>query len=237
MENSLIKWSEIASEPAKLAGLSVQQKPTRLGEHFFGRDTLTVARELLGKILVVRPKGRDSGMTVARIVETEAYLQDDPASHSCRGKTPRSEIMFGPPGRVYVYFIYGMYQMLNFVTESDGIAGAVLIRAVEPIFGEELMRKRRRGAKELTSGPGKLCQAMGIKGSHNGEDLAGGIFSVWDDIHAPNPLVRVSPRVGISKAETKLWRYYIADNRFVSKTPLNAGSKAFRLPLKPSRAK
>lgn len=135
----------------------------KLPQSFYARSTLKVAPELLGKILCVRTSG---GFVSGRIVETEAYRADDPASHSSRGKTARAAIMFGPAGVAYVYFIYGMYEMLNFVTEKEGEAGAVLIRAIEPMEGETLMRKRRhnpRSRHDLSSGPGKLCRALGIE--------------------------------------------------------------------------
>ncbi|MGZ3698056.1 MAG: DNA-3-methyladenine glycosylase, partial [Bdellovibrionota bacterium] len=152
MANSSTSSSRNASvKPPKLALKSA------LPVSFYARDTLEVSRDLLGKVLLIRSR---RGVTAGRIVETEAYRQDDPASHSFRGKTPRASIMFGNPGVAYVYFIYGMYEMLNFVTESHGTAGAVLIRALEPLAGEELMIKRRgaRRTRELASGPGRLCR-------------------------------------------------------------------------------
>ncbi|MEK6578009.1 MAG: DNA-3-methyladenine glycosylase, partial [Bdellovibrionota bacterium] len=118
------------------AGNNSEVGPRILSQSFYGRDTLVVARELLGKIIVVRNR---TGISGGRIIETEAYREDDPASHSYRGETPRSSVMFGEPGLAYVYFIYGMYEMLNFVTEKKGTSGAVLIRALEPMFGIEQM--------------------------------------------------------------------------------------------------
>jgi len=199
---------------------------------WYARSTLDVAHELLGKILFVKTK---QGLTAGRIVETEAYRSDDPASHSSRGKTPRASIMFGDPGIAYVYFIYGMYEMLNFVTEPHGDAGAVLIRGVEPVLGEELMRKRRKTARtahDLTGGPGKLCRAMGIEMKHNGASLLGP--EIWvaapdqsaSDLKAEK--VRVSPRIGISEGQDRLWRFYLAENKFVSRSPMNQRSKPFR---------
>ncbi|MFH1428594.1 MAG: DNA-3-methyladenine glycosylase [Candidatus Margulisiibacteriota bacterium] len=142
---------------------------------FYNRPTITVARELLGKTLVyqVSPDNRFT----AKIIETEAYLDDDPASHAFRGKTPRNAPMFGPPGFTYIYFIYGMYHCLNFVTEKEGKAGAVLIRALEPLEGIEQMQKNRaRGNKNvdmhnLSNGPGKLCRALGLTKAHNEMDM------------------------------------------------------------------
>src|SRR5229473_1417104 len=147
-----MEWSELATESRILP------------RSFYNRDAVEVARELLGKILV---HGRASGM----IVETEAYLGgDDLASHSAIGITDRTRVIFGPPGHAYVYFIYGMYECLNLVAEPEGQAGCVLIRAVQPLVGIDIMRTRRPKAKrveDLASGPGKLTLAMGITRQHN----------------------------------------------------------------------
>ena len=173
----------------------------------------------MGKLLMVRSR---AGVTVARIVETEAYSQDDPASHSCRGETPRAAVMFGEAGHAYVYFIYGMYEMLNFVTEPKGKAGAVLIRAVEPVAGEELMQKRRKVKKrhDLTCGPGRLCVAMGVQMSHNRQSLAVPALYVIDDGYRPERIMK-SRRVGITQATEKDWRFFIANNSFVSRVREN----------------
>lgn len=193
---------------------------------FYERDTLEVARDLLGKILVVEG-------IAARIVETEAYSGSDPASHSSRGPTPRCAVMFGPPGVSYVYFIYGMYEMLNFVTEKEGKAGAVLIRAAEPVWGsEEQMRKRRRGpkvrhARELAAGPGKLCRALGVRMSHNDRSLQGPELQVFDDGFRPEAVL-VSPRVGIREGTEKFWRFFIAGNPSVSHAPQNKQARPLR---------
>jgi DNA-3-methyladenine glycosylase len=205
-----------------------------LPRSFFERHTLEVARELLGKLLIARGPG---GEVAGRIVETEAYRADDPASHSCRGETPRAAIMFGPPGVAYVYFIYGMYEMLNFVTEPEGQAGAVLIRALEPVRGEELMRHRRalgRAARAkplqpraLASGPGKLCRALGIGLAHNGASLRGPALRVADDGYVPEA-VSVSPRVGITQAVEKPWRFFIDGNACVSRAPQNRQARPWR---------
>ncbi len=198
-----------------------------LPESFFERKTLEVAIDLLGKLLVVRSTLGQN--TVGRIVETEGYFGGDPASHSARGKTPRSSVMFGPPSKAYVYFIYGMYEMLNFVTEPQGIPGAVLIRAVEPVFGESWMIKRRKvkGRMALTSGPGKLTQAMGVRMSHNGESLQGPTFYVVDDGFRPRK-ISASGRVGISQAQHQPWRYFITGHPFVSRAPQNSKSKVIK---------
>jgi DNA-3-methyladenine glycosylase len=202
---------------------------------YYAQSTLVVAPDLLGKILFARKKVRGREEVVAgRIVETEAYRSDDPASHSCKGKTPRASIMFGDPGVAYVYFIYGMYEMLNFVTEPHGEAGAVLIRGLEPILGEDLMKKRRKTARtrrDLTAGPGKLCRALGIEMSQNGSSLqgpqVGSDLWVVDDGFKPGK-IRVSPRIGISQGQDKLWRYYIEGNSFVSRSPMNQRSLSFK---------
>lgn len=205
-----------------------------LPQTFYEHNTLRVARELLGKILIVQaPDGAAAG----RIVETEAYRADDPASHSCKGETPRAAVMFGRAGVAYIYFIYGMYEMLNFVTEPKGQAGAVLIRALEPLHGEELMLRRRlrgraRHAKalrpsELLAGPGKLCRALGVEMSHNGESLRGPVFAVVDDGFAVRS-VSVSPRVGITQATDKLWRFFITGHPCVSRAPQNKEARELK---------
>ncbi|MEO5969068.1 MAG: DNA-3-methyladenine glycosylase [Bdellovibrionia bacterium] len=199
-----------------------------LRPEFFCRNSALVAQELLGKVLIVRshPKypfnSPRAEVTAGRIVETEAYGENDPASHAFKGETPRSSIMFGEPGKAYVYFIYGMYEMLNFVTDPKGTPGAVLIRAVEPLFGQALMENRRgMGAKvELTNGPGRLCRAMGIKMSHNKESLSGPSLYVCND-DAKLKQISKSPRVGIRLAQEKAWRFFISDNPFVSRVPQN----------------
>ncbi len=195
-------------------------KPQLLSADFFASHTLSVARDLLGMRLDVR-QGRT--LLSARIVETEAYRADDPASHSARGQTPRASIMFGDPGVAYVYFIYGNYEMLNFVTESRGEAGAVLIRAVEPLCGLEAMRGRRPKAQsdlELANGPGKLCLALGILRSDNGQSLQGPRLSVLDDGVRPAQ-IDVSPRVGISVATDNPWRFAVSGHPCVSRAPQN----------------
>ena len=185
----------------------------------------------MGKVLVVREnpsydwEDSRSGVTAGRIVETEAYRADDPASHSCKGETPRASVMFGTPGVAYVYFIYGMYEMLNFVTEPKGAAGAVLVRALEPVYGLDLMEKRRRGKRflEMTNGPGRLCRAMGIRMSDNKEGLMGPRLVVGSDGFRPVSISK-SPRVGIRLGTEKPWRFFVTDNPFVSRAPQNRES-------------
>jgi DNA-3-methyladenine glycosylase len=185
---------------------------------FYERPTVDVARDLLGKILVHR---RSAGV----IVETEAYLGgDDLASHSARGVTPRTKVIFGPPGHAYVYFIYGMYECLNLVAEPEGQPGCVLIRALDPLCGVAAMFRRRPAARkveDLASGPGKLTLAMSITRAHNGRDVTRGSLVVrkWND--EPPMEIEVTPRIGITKCAG--WPL-----RFVGRTPRSA-----RVPLDP----
>jgi DNA-3-methyladenine glycosylase len=179
---------------------------SRLTRDFFARDTLDVAPELVNKVLVT-PVG--SG----RIVEVEAYRgTDDPASHGHRGPTPRTEVMFGPPGHLYVYFSYGMHWCANVVTGPTGECGAVLIRALEPLTGVEEMYRRRpraRRDRDLCSGPAKLCAALGISAEHGGSDLCGGTVGlavVDDGTPAPDPPTATT-RIGISRAADLPWRF------------------------------
>ena len=176
-----------------------------------------VARDLLGRLLV-RPL--PEGTLTGRIVEAEAYQEDDPASHSFRGLTPRTSVMFGPPGHLYVYFTYGMHFCMNVVTGRDGEGSAVLLRAVEPVQGIELMRDRRAVADDrlLCSGPGRLTQAFRIGRAQNGTDL------VTDDelfVSAGDPLadskVGEGPRVGIRVATDRSWRFHELGNPYVSR--------------------
>jgi DNA-3-methyladenine glycosylase len=180
---------------------------------FYARPAPEVARALLGKVLV---HGRAAGV----IVETEAYLgQDDLAAHSARGLTPRTRVIFGPPGHAYVYFIYGMYECLNLVCEPEGIAGCVLIRALEPVAGIELMQRRRPAARrieDLASGPGKLTLAMAITRTHNGADVTRGALVVREPPEPVNVTIQVTPRIGITHCAELPLRFIIQGNRFVS---------------------
>ncbi len=180
---------------------------------FYDRPVLEVARDLIGCVVA---HGETSGV----IVETEAYHDSEPAAHSFVGLTPRTKLLFGPPGYAYVYRSYGIHALLNAVSEREGVGAAVLIRALEPLEGVELMRLRRgvERLEGLCSGPGKLTQALAIELEHNGCDLERGpvVFSgrpaAWRDVQ-----VGVDTRIGITKAPELPWRFVAADNRFVSK--------------------
>jgi DNA-3-methyladenine glycosylase len=197
-----MEWREIATESRILA------------RSFYNRDTVQVARELLGKILV---HGRTAGM----IVETEAYLGgDDLASHSARGITNRTRVIFGPPGHAYVYFIYGMHECLNFVVGPEGTGGAVLIRATEPLAGVALMQRRRPGARsaaKLASGPGNLTRSFGITRAQNGADVTHGTLVVRRWRREPEFQIQVTPRIGIRQCADWPLRFVVAGNPCVSK--------------------
>ncbi|MEX0805263.1 MAG: DNA-3-methyladenine glycosylase [Candidatus Binatia bacterium] len=191
----------------------------KLPRSFYEQPTIDVAKQLLGKYLVRNHAG---GTTAGRIVETEAYIgPQDKACHASRGRTPRTEVMFGPAGHAYVYFIYGFYNMLNLVTEAKDYPAAVLIRAVEPVDGIELMKTRRENGalRNLASGPGKLCQAFAIDRSLNGADLCANILYVEDRGEAV-PKFQATPRVGVDYAgkwRSKPYRFLIRGSEFVSK--------------------
>jgi DNA-3-methyladenine glycosylase len=190
-----------------------------LARSFYKRDTVQVSRDLLGKVVV---RGAASGIKVAGIiVETEAYLGgDDLASHSAIGITNRTRVIFGPPGHAYVYLSYGMHDCLNLVAEPDGKAGCVLIRALEPTIGLDVMRARRplaRKDRDLTSGPGKLTQALAITRADNGVDVTRGDLIVCAPrVSAPFE-IEVSKRIGITKCADLPLRFTIKGNRFVSR--------------------
>ena len=179
---------------------------------WFARDAPDVARDLLDKLLVVE---RDGTRVSGRIVETEAYLRDDAASHSFNGATARNAVMFGPPGRLYVYLSYGVHVCANVVTGGDGDGQAVLLRAVAPVAGLDVMRSRRSGRldRDLANGPGKLCEALGITLSDNGVTIsdtgvdASSPIRILDDGTPPPPDPIVGPRIGITKAVDTPWRF------------------------------
>ena len=199
---------------------------SRLSRSFFARPSLEVARDLLGRVLVrTLPNGR---RLAARLVEVEAYRQDDPASHSFRGRTARTDVMFGPPGHLYVYFTYGMHFCMNAVTGADGEGSAVLLRAAEPLEGIDEMARRRGtdGPRLLLAGPARLCEALGIAREHNGLDLvAGAVLHIERGLPVPDADVGAGPRVGITMAMENPWRFVVTDSRYLSR----------RNPPRPSR--
>ncbi|MGH9056580.1 MAG: DNA-3-methyladenine glycosylase [Acidimicrobiales bacterium] len=194
----------------------------RLPRRFYARDSLEVAPALLNK-LVVTPDGR-----AGRVVEVEAYHgAQDPASHAYRGRTARNQVMFGPPGRLYVYFSYGTHWCANVVCGPAGEAQAVLLRALQPVSGLPLMRaarwngQRRQEDRDLCRGPGRLCQALGVDRSFDGADLVrpGGALWLADDGVPPPPQPRVTTRVGVSKGADLAWRFLVDGHPGVSRLP------------------
>lgn len=190
---------------------------TPLSRDFYQRPTVEVAKDLLGKVLVHRQPGV---MTAGIIVETEAYLYpDDPAAHSYHGPSPRSQPMFGPAGQAYVYLIYGMYHCVNVVTGPEG--EAVLIRALEPVLGIETMKQRRGQEQEtdLTSGPGKLTQALGITLDQNEADLVSSQLQLVESEYSReinSEQITATPRVGITKATERPLRFTVAGSSYLS---------------------
>lgn len=190
----------------------------KMSRAFYTRPTLTVARDLIGKTLV---RLTDEGLTGGIIVETEAYVAAiDPAAHGYRGKTPRNAVMWGPPGHAYVYFTYGMHCCLNVVTEEDGVAAAVLLRALEPTIGLDLMRARRGeriADRDLARGPGRLCAALGLTLAENGADLERDTLWIEETPNFPldAPIV-TTPRIGINQAADWPWRFVLAGSPWVS---------------------
>ena len=198
--------------------MSQSQEP--LPRDFYLQDTRIAAQKLLGQIVSRRlPSGEVlSGI----IVETEAYLTDDPACHAYRGQTPRNSAMFGPPGRTYVYFTYGLHMMLNLVCGPEGTAEAVLIRALEPVKGIDTMRDNRGGiaeTRQLTNGPGKLAQALALtRLSHNSLDVTNlqSDIQILANVYPPFEMVTTT-RIGITQGADLPWRYYVQGNRYVSR--------------------
>jgi DNA-3-methyladenine glycosylase len=190
--------------------INAMPKPPPLHRAFFDRSVHAVAPDLIGATLLFKGVG-------GVIVEVEAYHHTDPAAHSYRGRTARNAVMFGPPGHAYVYRSYGIHWCLNFVCEGEGTASAVLIRALEPLQGLPVMR-RRRGLSDirlLCSGPGRLCEALGVNRAHDGLALDSPPF----ELRARAEAVKIvaGPRIGITKAAEKPWRYGLAGSRFLSK--------------------
>ncbi len=195
-----------------------------LGKLDYHQPTLTLARNLLGNYLV-RKQGNQ--VLSGRIVEVEAYHQDgDRAAHSFAGKTPRNAVMFGPPGFLYVYFIYGMHYCMNVVTEAQGIGAAILIRAMEPLEGIETMRLNRGPqipVRDLTNGPAKCCRAFAVDNNENGLSLMSShLFLEEGAIHSGEETAS-SPRIGISKSRELPWRFFLKNNPYLSGTKLTNG--------------
>ncbi len=197
--------------------------PERLGAEFFDRSVHAVARDLVGCTLLFEGRG-------GVIVETESYEADDPACHAHVGRTARTEGLFGPPGTAYVYLSYGIHSLLNAVAEPEGSAAAVLIRAIEPVARIEEMRMRRPGRpdSELCSGPGKLTEALGIGLDMDGADLCADPFrfgprqGAWQEVEIVN-----GPRIGITKAVDRPWRFSAAGSRWVSRPrPLGVAARS-----------
>lgn len=211
----------------------VEQWGTPLPREFYLQDTLAVARALLNEVLVHKSP---RGLLAGRISETEAYTHDDPACHAYRGRTARNATMFGAPGHAYIYFTYGMHYCFNVVTAPEGIGEAVLIRAVEPLTGVELMQTRRglsvdtqtdvasteaalaRNGRFLCGGPARLCQAFGLDLALNGADLTLG-ESLWIAGGAPpySADIIATPRIGITQGAEFLWRFTLKADRYTSR--------------------
>jgi DNA-3-methyladenine glycosylase len=192
-----------------------------LPKSFYARDTEIVARELLGTLLVC---DSEAGVTAGRIVETEAYVgEHDLACHAAVGRTARTDPLYGDPGIAYVYFVYGMHWCFNAVTRPRGLPSAVLVRAVEPIEGLDLMRARRVAARrdiDLSNGPGKVCQAMGISGAHNRLTLGRSPIRILRGEPVSDQEVEVTPRIGITRCAEWPLRWVIAGNPYVSRAPM-----------------
>ncbi len=211
---------------------------SKLSRSFYLRPTLEVARDLLGKFIVCRHRGR---RLIGRIVEAEAYREGDPASHTFRGRTKRNEVMYSKGGHLYVYFTYGMHFCANVVTRKEGIGEAALIRAVEPIKGIEVMMKNRFPTHHptihqfppkadaplaqtthqflfnLTNGPAKFCQAFGISREQNGTDLVGNTIYLLKGETIPESRIGRSTRIGVTNGGEKRWRFFVKGNEWVSR--------------------
>jgi DNA-3-methyladenine glycosylase len=197
-------------------------KPRRLKPDFFSRSTLRAARDLIGLLLIHRHRPGPHGVTAGIIVETEAYTGSlDPGSHACRGIGKRNLPMFGPPGRAYVYKCH-LYPLLNVVTEREGTPGAVLVRALEPVAGLPLMRRRRKRGNDLdlARGPGKLCQALAVGLKHNRADLIRGKLFLARPEPLPGIRIRRSTRIGLAGPAALLpWRFFASGSPCVSRHP------------------
>lgn len=201
----------------------------KLPRKFYNRPTIDVAIGLIGCDLICNTDGIKSG---GMIIEAEAYIgEDDPACHAFRGRTKRNEIMYGPPGYLYVYFTYGNHFMLNVVTEIKGYPSAVLLRAVEPRYGIETMARRRdtTDLKNISSGPGKLAKALSITTAENGTDLCSSNIFIRGPSSGKNE-IWVSPRIGIGRmGSEKLWRFFVKSHPHISSAPRNIRSQSFEL--------
>jgi DNA-3-methyladenine glycosylase len=195
----------------------LRNKYKKLPKIFYTRGAVTVAKELIGKLLVFN---NDRKLLSGIIVETEAYTgKNDPASHSFIGKTKRNEVMFDEGGKVYIYFTYGNHYCMNVVTGKKNQGNAVLIRAIQPVHGLEYMYINRDidDLYNLTNGPGKLTQALGIDKSYNGEDFSGNVIFIAESDKKIEMKIARSKRIGITKNKEKLYRFYAKDNPFVSR--------------------
>jgi DNA-3-methyladenine glycosylase len=203
----------------------------RLPRSFYARPATEVAPDLLGQVLVRRLP--DGTRLAARLVEVEAYEPDDPGSHAFRGMTLRNEVMFGPPGHLYVYFTYGMHFCMNAVTRRPGEGSAVLLRAGEPLEGVDEMRARRGRERDadLCSGPGRFTQALAIARPENGADLVSG-EAAWIERGAPDGTVGVGIRVGVHDT-SRSWRFWVEGNPFVSRGRPGPPSRKARRPSEP----
>lgn len=189
----------------------------KLQKDFYGQKTIKVAKELLGSYLVRKINGVQM---IGRIVEVEAYRQDDPASHSYKGKTERNKVMFLEGGYLYVYFTFGMYHCANIVTENEGTGSAVLLRAVEPVNGMNIMYLNRKNCKtdlNLTNGPGKFCLAFQIDKSLNGANLLENEIFIVKKYRQEKINIESSTRIGITVGTDSRWRFFIRGNPYVSK--------------------
>jgi DNA-3-methyladenine glycosylase len=206
-----------------------------LPRSFYLRPTLQVAHNLLGKH-IVRKVG--TKLLIGKIVEVEAYCKGDPASHAFHGRTKRNDVMFWEGGHLYVYFTYGMHFCANVVTGKEGIGEAVLIRAIEPLAGIEVMKINRYGSNKsqnlkslinLTNGPAKFCKAFGIARKENGLNLLNSEITITDGEPIPSKRIKRSSRIGIQQGVEKKWRFFIVGNPWVSK--LDKTYKSFQLPF------
>ncbi|MGO9006522.1 MAG: DNA-3-methyladenine glycosylase [Beijerinckiaceae bacterium] len=196
--------------------------PKPITRGFFNRSVHEVAPDLIGAVLLIDGVG-------GRLVEVEAYHHTDPAAHSFGGPTARNAVMFGPPGHAYVYRSYGIHWCLNFVCEPKGSASAVLIRAIEPTAGLSAMRRRRGTVNErlLCSGPGRVCEALGVTGAYDGLALDAPPFEIFARTGAVE--VVAGPRIGITKAIDKPWRYGLKSSRFLSKPFTSPATSVHRI--------